>query len=114
MKRLMLVSVIAVGLLLSFSAASMAACSSLICIGKVSRLYFSGDYLYIGTDGDEKALNCTSPAGGTLVSIPVTDQFLDQKYALLLTAVSLDKTVGIRINENTATCTVNYVYMNNP
>jgi len=113
MKRLFIVTVLGIGLLLTFSASSMAACSTVLCEGKVSRLYFSGDFLYIGTDGDEKALNCTSP-GGTLVSIPASDQFIDEKYALLLTAVSLDKKVGIRINENSATCTVNYVYMNNP
>lgn len=112
MKRIMFVTVIAVGLLLSFSAASMAACSTIACSGQVQRLYFSGNYLYIGTDGDESSLNCTA-AAGAYVAIPVSDQFIDEKYALLLTAVSLGKNATIRINENSNPCTVNYVYMDN-
>ena len=88
------------------------ACSTTACVGKITRVYISGNTLYIATDGDETALNCDSPAG-VYVTIPTSDPMLDEKYATLLTAMSLGNTVGLRIIENDPNCALLYVYMNN-
>lgn len=113
MKKRMLVILISLGFVFSFSKSSMAVCNDKICKGKVVRLFLSDSKLYIGTDGDESSLNCVVPAG-TYVSIPTNDPLFDQKYALLLTAVSLNKDVTIRIKDFSTGCIVNYIYMDNP
>mgnify|MGYP000501257147 CR=1 FL=1 len=113
MKKTILVFLIALGCMISFSVSSMAACSDKLCKGKVVKLRLHDNILYIGTDGDESQLNCTSPAG-TYVSIPTGDPSFMQKYSLLLTAVSLDKTVTLRIKELSRICNVDYIIMDNP
>lgn len=110
MKKFMFVFLISIGCVCSVYAPGLAACNAKMCIGKVVRLFLNNSKLYIATDGDERALNCTAIAN-SFVSIPQSDPLFDQKYALLLTAVSLNKKVGIRIVESSAGCTVNYVYM---
>ena len=88
------------------------ACSTTTCYGKITRVYISGGTLYIATDGNEKSLNCTSPAG-VYVTIPTSDPMLDEKYATLLTAMSLGNKVGLRIIPGDPHCAVSYVYMDN-
>jgi len=88
------------------------ACNDTMCIGKITRVYISGGTLYIATDGDETALKCTAPAN-KYVTIPTSDPMLDEKYATLLTAMSLGNTVGLRIIDNDPNCAVSYLYMDN-
>jgi len=95
---------------LVFAGAANADCSATNCNGKIERAYFSGARLFIATDGDETALNCTSPAG-VYVTIPTSDPDFDRKYAMVLTAMSLDATVGLRIVEGDAHCSLSYIFM---
>jgi len=113
-KSMSLLVSLTVAFCLVAGSAAFADCSSKnnTCYGKVTRVYVSGGTLYIGTDGDEAQLNCTSPAG-VYVTIPTSDSMFDAKYATLLTAMSLGKKVGLRIVDNDANCKVSYIYMDN-
>ena len=97
-------------ILLVSAGVSFADCSSVGCTGKIERLYIDGTTLYIASDGDESLLNCTSPAN-VYVTLPTSDPDFDRKYAMLLTAFSLKATVGLRINDGSAACSLNYVYV---
>ncbi len=104
---------IVVGLVLFAAGFASAACSSTVCTGKIERLYTNAQgTLYIATDGNEQALNCTAPAG-KYISMPATDENFDRKYALLLTALSLDKPVGLRIVTGSSDCALSYIFMDN-
>ncbi len=87
-----------------------AACTSTTCTGKVERAYFSGNTLYVATDGDESALNCTSPAG-KYVTIPASDPDFDRKYAMILTAMASNFDIGLRVIDNDPACALQYVFM---
>jgi hypothetical protein len=73
---------------------------------------FDGN-LRIATDGDETVLNCT-PVDGVYLTLQTDDPNFNRKYALLLTAYTLDQDVGIRIVEGTSNCAVSYFYVDNP
>ncbi len=92
---------------------SNAACSSKICVGKIERLYTnSAGGLYIATDGDETKLGCNAKAG-VYITLQPEDANFDRKYALLLTAISLDKQIGLRIVDGSDPCLLSYIFMNN-
>ena len=91
---------------------SYAGCTAKKCVGKVDRLYMTANgTLYIGTDGDESALNCTSP-GNSYMSLAEGDVGKNAMYSLLLTAQTTGKTVSIRIQEDSSDCRVLYVTAN--
>ena len=93
------------------SGAAFADCSTTVCTGQIQRLYTdSSGTLYIGMDGDESLLNCTSPAG-QYITLTDDDQYHDRKYAMLLTAMSLGANVGLRIVDGSDNCELSYVYM---
>lgn len=108
--KMFFVAVMVVGFSLITNSLVFAACSDVSCVGKIQRLYIDAGTLYIATDGDEKLLNCTPPAG-VYVTMPVADESFKTKYAMVLTALSLDLPVGLRIVNGSATCSVAYVYM---
>jgi len=95
-----------------------AACDSVSCTGKVTELYMtSGGTLYVGTDGDEKSLNCAGGVGNggvsnVYMSLKDGDVGKNAMYSLLLTAKTTDKPVTIRIQEGTVDCRVLYVVTN--
>ena len=96
--------------LVVFSANVYAACTSDRCIGKITRLYVSGSTLYISTDGDEALLNCTSPSN-VYITISQNDPKFKNLYAMMLTSMSLDNTIGLRIVEGSNPCSLSYTYM---
>lgn len=92
-----------------------ATCSSTDCTGLVTRLYVNADgTIYVGTDGDEKALNCAGGTGnggvsGVYMSLKEGDVGKNAMYSLLLTAQATKKPVTIRIQEGSSDCRVLYV-----
>jgi hypothetical protein len=99
---------------LFWSSTTVADCGSLSCYGAVQRLYMAFDgNLRIATDGDETLLNCTA-VSDVYVTLQADDPNFNRKYALLLTAYTLDQDVGIRIAEGSPNCAVSYFYVDNP
>ena len=92
-----------------------AGCTATACIGKIDKLYMtSNGTLYVGTDGDEKALNCAGGVGnggvsGVYMSMKEGDVGKNAMYSLLLTAMTTDKTVTVRVQEGTVDCRVSYI-----
>ena len=90
-------------------------CDTLRCIGKVDKLYMTaGGTLYVGTDGDEKALDCANGAGNggvlnTYMSLKEGDVGRNAMYSLLLTAKTTGTQVYIRVETGSADCRVLYV-----
>jgi len=108
-----LVGILAFSFSVIFNTAAFSACSSNICVGEIERLYTnSAGLLYIATDGDETALDCNAVAN-VYITLPADDEHFNQKYALLLTAMSLNKTVGLRIINGSDNCSLSYVYVEN-
>ena len=105
MKKLLSIA-IAIGFI---STGVQASCNSTSCTGKVTKIYMTADgTLYVGTDGNERSLNCTAP-GGIYVSLSNTDPGKNAMYSLLLTAQTTGTPVTIRIQENSPTCRILYV-----
>jgi len=92
-----------------------AACTATACTGKITTLYMtSTGTLYVGTDGDEKALNCAAGAGNggvsnVYMSLKEGDVGKNAMYSLLLTSKTTGKDVTIRIQEGTSDCRVLYI-----
>ncbi len=90
-------------------------CTTTGCTGKVTKLYMTNTgTLYVGTDGNEKALNCAGGAGnggvsGVYMSLKEGDVGKNAMYSLLLTAYTTNKPVTVRIQEGTSDCRVLYV-----
>ena len=98
--------------LVLFSSSVYAACTADRCVGKIERLYMSGGTLYISTDGDESVLDCTAPAG-VYITIPTSNPNFKNLYAMMLTSMSLNNTIGLRIENGSASCNLVYTYMDN-
>ena len=98
--------------LVLLSSSVYAACTADRCVGKIDRLYMSGGTLFISTDGDETLLDCTAPAG-VYITISSSNPEFKNLYAMMLTAMSLDNTVGLRINNGSDNCSLMYTYMDN-
>lgn len=99
------------GLTMIFSSTVFADCSNIQCVGMIERLYTnSNGTLYVATDGDETALDCTPPAGVYMTLDPADPNF-NRKYAMLLTAFSLNQEIGIRIINGSSTCAISYFYI---
>ena len=108
-----LVSILAFGALHSniYADCSSAGCFN-INITKLSMT--AGATLYVGTSGDEKALNCAGGAGdggvaNVYMSLQEGDIGKNAMYSLLLTAHTTGKQVSIRIQEDTDDCRVLYI-----
>ena len=92
-----------------------AGCNTTTCTGKITKLYMtSGGTLYVGTDGDEKALDCAGGAGnggvsGVYMSLKEGDVGKNAMYSLLLTAKTTDKEITIRVQTGSSDCRVLYV-----
>jgi len=113
MKRQKLIyGVCMVVFLVLLSTSVYAACTANRCVGKIDRLYVQGGTLYISTDGDETNLDCTPPRG-VYITIPSSDPDFKNLYAMMLTAVSLNNTIGLRIENGSDRCTLIYTYMDN-
>lgn len=95
--------------------AAEAACNADSCKGKITTLYMTNTgTLYVGTDGNEKALNCAGGAGkggvsGVYMSLKEGDVGKNAMYSLLLTAKTTGKVVTIRVQTGTPDCRVLYV-----
>ena len=111
MKKVLL-SALALGFM---GSSAYAGCNATECVGKINKLYMTaGGTLYVGTDGDEKSLNCAAGAGnggvsGVYMSLKEGDVGKNAMYSLLLTAKTTGKSVKIRVQEGSADCRVLYV-----
>ena len=113
MKRQKLIyGVCMVVFLVLLSTSVYAACTADRCVGKIDRLYVNGGTLFISTDGDENNLDCTAP-GGVYITIPSSDPDFKNLYAMMLTSMSLDNTIGLRIENGSDRCALIYTYMDN-
>ena len=86
-------------------------CSSGSCISKIEKIYtqINGNVL-VSTNQDEKLTNCT-PVSGVYFTLNTSLKNADMVYSTLLSASMLNKTVNIRIVENTANCLISYVIL---
>ena len=112
MKKQLFILLSLMACLVVLSSSVYAACDANRCVGKIDRLYMSGGTLYISTDGNESLLDCTAPAG-VYVTIPTTDPNFKNLYAMMLTSMSLDNTIGLRIENGSERCNVVYTFMDN-
>jgi len=113
MKRQKLIyGVCMVVFLVLLSTSVYAACTADRCIGKIDRLYVNGGTFYISTDGDETNLDCTA-VGGIYITIPTSDPEFKNLYAMMLTSMSLNNTIGLRIQNGSDSCELVYTYMDN-
>ena len=88
---------------------SYAACNVDSCTGKVEKLFMTATgTLYVGMEGDEGALNCTSPAG-VYMSLKEGDVGKNAMYSLLLTAKTTGKSLTVRAQTGSSDCRVLYV-----
>jgi len=107
-----LMSVLVMG---AMTVSANAACSATGCTGKIETLYMTNTgTLLVGTDGDEKALNCAGGVGnggvsGVYMSLVEGDVGKNAMYSLLLTAKTTGKSVTVRVQEGTADCRVLYI-----
>jgi len=92
-----------------------ASCTATGCTGKITKLYMTNTgTLYVGTDGNEKALNCAGGAGNggvsnVYMSLKEGDVGKNAMYSLLLTAKTTGQPVSVRVQTGTADCRVLYV-----
>ena len=81
----------------------------------IDKLYMTATgTLYVGTSGDEKALNCAGGAGNggvanVYMSLKEGDVGKNAMYSLLLTAKTTKQKVKLRIEDGSADCRVTYV-----
>lgn len=109
--RKLLLVVMVVALTLTVNTMAFSACSTNSCVGTIQRLYTnSAGLVYIATDGDERALDCESPAS-VYITLPADDENFDRKYALLLAAALKKQQVGLRIINGSENCALSYVYV---
>ena len=96
--------------LLGGAAPAMSSCANNHCNGVlVTALEVNASGVtYVGTDGDETALNCTA-VSGVYLSLHYTDAQADQVYALLLSSRVQRAPVIIRIVTSSSDCQIHYV-----
>ncbi len=101
-----LISVLAIG---AMTISSYAACNADSCTGKVERLFMTATgTLYVGMEGDESKLNCTSPAN-VYMSLKEGAVGKNAMYSLLLTAKTTGKSITVRAQGGSSDCRVLYV-----
>jgi len=94
---------------------AQAGCAATGCAGKITKLYVTNTgTLYVGTDGNEKALNCAGGAGnggvsGVYMSLKQENVGKNAMYSLLLTARTTGKPVTIRVQTGSPDCRILYV-----
>jgi len=90
-----------------------AGCTGTICSNvKITKLYMTaGGTLYVGTNGKESSLSCKSPAG-KYVSLAEGDVGKNAMYSLLLTSMTTNKKVSIKVISGSPTCKVQYITAN--
>lgn len=98
--------------LMLFGSNVYADCTTTRCYGKIERLYMSNGTLFISTDGDELNLDCTAP-GDVYLSISTQDPNFKNLYAMMLTSMSLNNDIGLRIVTGSDNCALQYTYMDN-
>ncbi|MFT7460741.1 MAG: hypothetical protein ACI909_003430, partial [Planctomycetota bacterium] len=81
-----------------------AACGATACEGTIETIYYpESGTIYVGTDGDETALNCNAVAG-VYVTIPQTNPNQKALYATALTAKVAGEKIVVRIKEGSSNC----------
>ena len=98
--------------LVLFSTSAYAYCTTNACVGEIDRLYMTGGNLYISTVGDETSLDCNA-VSDVYLTIPTSHPGFKNYYAMMLTSISMNKEIGLRIVNGSEGCTLAYVYMNN-
>jgi len=101
-----LASVLVLG---AMSSSLYGACSGTACTDvKITEVYATfGGTIYIGTDGNEGSLSCTSP-GNVYVSVGANDPGKNALYSMMLTAKTTNAKVKIRIQSGTDGCRILY------
>lgn len=115
MKRILFVFI---SLLLLFSSATYAACSSISCSGigleVVKRVYLSSaGNIHIEGPADVTNLNCTLVSGKymTLKGGPDGHVLYKEIYSTILTGISTNKYLSFRVREGTSNCEIIYATM---
>lgn len=98
----------------TFSVNSFAACSGVGCSDvKIDTLYVSeNSYMYIATNGVETNLTNCVPSDPIYIRLLTSHPNFDRIYSILLTAVTADKEVTLRMKDttgNSGECEVAYV-----
>ena len=93
----------------AISSSLYGACAGNSCTNvKITEVYATfGGTIYIGTDGNEGALSCTSP-GNVYVSVGASDPGKNALYSMMLTAKTTQAKVKIRIQTGTDGCRILY------
>ena len=99
--------------LLAVSSLARAGCSPAVCTDVyVEQLYVNFvSVVYVRTDGDETALNCTLVSNSYL-TLDMNDSNSDALYSTLLAAQLADRKVDIRVVENSSNCKIAYIRLN--
>jgi len=101
------------------SSSLYASCSSTGCNNKITKLFVAANgRIFVGTDGNEKKLNCAGGSGhggvnGAYLSINSTNKGANAIYTLLLTAKSLNKKVYLRVKTQSSYCDIVYASLDN-
>ena len=75
----------------------------------VDRLYLTAaGIVYVGSSGDESKLGCT-PQDGVYMSLVLADPAGKSMYATLLAAQATNRTVMLRIENNSVGCRIVYM-----
>jgi len=108
MKTFLLGAIILAGI----TSSSYGVCYNEGCTGKINKLYITkGNKVYIGTDGDESKINCTSPAG-VYVTIPNAGTAAAKTmFSTILTAQTTQSAIELRTVDGSAECEVAYVVL---
>ena len=94
-------------------------CSGLNCaMTTVPRLYpasnVSNARVYVQpTDGGQASLDCT-PISGVYLTLKASHPLFSEIYASLLEATIHDRTVTLRVKEDSADCEILYIVVENP
>lgn len=99
-------------LLIMLGANVYASCDNVRCYGQLERLYINSDTLYISTDGDENNLSCSAP-GGIYITLPTSSPDFNRFYAMMLTSLTMQKEIGLRIQSGSEDCRLVYTYIDN-
>ncbi len=103
-------SLLAVALMGLVSGLFADTCNSHGCIDKIEKLYLeaASGRILVGTPGDETLANC-SPVSNVYFTLEQTQPGYNTIYSTLLAAKIANKTVQLRIAEESSNCRIQYI-----
>lgn len=87
-------------------------CANVTCQSiHIDRLYLNAaGPVYVATDDDESALNCT-PVSNVYLTLNTSDPNADYIYSTLLAAYVAGNPVSIRIDDLSPVCEIRYIFV---